>query len=125
MTLKEIPKSITIIGAGAIGVEFAYFFSSFGSNVTIVESKDRILPSEDYEISRELEKSFKSSKITIETSSLVKSITIDKKVCTNLDGKKIESDLALISIGVTGNYNTVIGDMDIKIKNNHIYNDEL
>ena len=120
MTLKEIPKSITIIGAGAIGVEFAYFFSSFGSNVTIVESKDRILPSEDYEISRELEKSFKSSKITIETSSLVKSITIDKKVCTNLDGKKIESDLALISIGVTGNYNTVIGDMDIKIKNNHI-----
>ena len=124
MTLKEIPKSITIIGAGAIGVEFAYFFSSFGSNVTIVESKDRILPLEDHEISRELEKSFKSSKIAIETSSLVKSITIDKKVCTNLDGKKIESDLALISIGVTGNYNTVIGDMNIKIKNNHIQTNE-
>ncbi len=120
MTLDEIPNSITIIGAGAIGVEFAYFFNSFGSNVTIVESKERILPSEDYDISRELEKSFKSSKIAIETSSFVKSITNDKKVYTHLESKKIESDLVLVSIGVTGNYNTVIGKMDIKINNNHI-----
>lgn len=120
MTLDKIPESITIIGAGAIGVEFAHFFSSFGSNVTIVESKERILPSEDYEISKELEKAFKSRNISIETSSTVSSIEIDKKVCTRIDDKNINSELVLVSIGVKGNYKQVIGSMDIEIKDNHV-----
>ena len=58
-TMKKLPKSITIIGGGAIGVEFAYFFSSFGTNVTIVEAEDRLLPNEDKEVSAWLEKAFK------------------------------------------------------------------
>ena len=64
-TMKELPQSITIIGGGAIGVEFAYFFNSFGTDVTIIEAEDRLLPNEDKEVSSWLEKSFKKRKINL------------------------------------------------------------
>ena len=58
-SMDTLPTSLTIIGAGAIGAEFAYFFSSFGTKVTLIEAEDRILPNEDKEISTWLEKAFK------------------------------------------------------------------
>ena len=62
-SMNTLPTSLTIIGAGAIGAEFAYFFSSFGTKVTLIEAEDRILPNEDKEISTWLEKAFKKRKI--------------------------------------------------------------
>ena len=61
-SMDTLPASLTIIGAGAIGAEFAYFFSSFGTEVTLIEAEDRILPNEDKEISTWLEKAFKKRK---------------------------------------------------------------
>ena len=68
MTLEKQPKNIVIVGSGAIGIEFAYFYNSMGTTVTIVEYMDRIVPVEDSEISKELEKSLKKKGINILTS---------------------------------------------------------
>ena len=87
-SMDTLPASLTIIGAGAIGAEFAYFFSSFGTEVTLIEAEDRILPNEDEEISTWLEKAFKKRKINILTSTIAE----------NIDDEKI-----LISVGVEGN----------------------
>ena len=87
-SMDTLPASLTIIGAGAIGTEFAYFFSSFGTEVTLIEAEDRILPNEDKEISTWLEKAFKKRKINILTSTIAE----------NIDDEKI-----LISVGVEGN----------------------
>ena len=105
MILKEIPKTLVIIGAGAIGVEFAHIYSSFGTEVTIIESLPRILPIEDSEISLELEKSYKKRNIAIKTNSKVESIDkLKDKVKINCsDGSSIESEKVLIAIGVRAN----------------------
>ena len=105
--MKSIPKSITIIGAGAIGVEFAYFFNSFGTNVTLIEAEDTILPHEDKEVSQWVEKVFKKKKINVLTGTLA----------DNIDDEKV-----LISIGVEGN-STGMGLKGLGLEfsdNNHI-----
>ena len=86
--MKSIPKSMTIIGAGAIGVEFAYFFNSFGTQVTLIEAEQTILPHEDKEVSQWVEKTFKKKKIN---------------VLTNTLANKIDDEKILISVGVEGN----------------------
>lgn len=86
--MTSIPKSMTIIGAGAIGVEFAYFFNSFGTQVTLIEAEETILPHEDKEVSHWVEKTFKKKKIN---------------VLTNTLAKKIDDEKILISVGVEGN----------------------
>ena len=105
--MKSIPKSITIIGAGAIGVEFAYFFNSFGTNVTLIEAEDTILPHEDKEVSQWVEKVFKKKKINVLTGTLA----------DNIDDEKV-----LISVGVEGN-STGMGLKGLGLEfsdNNHI-----
>ena len=108
MILKEQPKTMTIIGAGAIGVEFAYFYNTFGTKVTIVEMLPNVLPIEDTEVSDALEKSFRKAGVDIRTKTKVKSVTpgkSDVKVVVETDGKEetLTSDVALIAIGVQGN----------------------
>ena len=124
MTLKEIPKKLAIIGAGAIGIEFAYFFNSFGAEVTIIEALDRILPNEDRDISKELEKSFKSNKIKILSSAKIKNIIVDKTVKIELSDGQVNVDAVLVAIGVKGNYESVLGDMDIGIEKGFISTNE-
>ena len=68
---QEVPKSLVVMGAGAIGVEFAYFYNAFGSQVTIIEMQDRILPVEDADISKELERNFRKEKMKIMTNTRV------------------------------------------------------
>ena len=105
--MKSIPKSMTIIGAGAIGVEFAYFFNSFGTNVTLIEAEDTILPHEDKEVSQWIEKVFKKKKINVLTGTLA----------DNIDDEKV-----LISVGVKGN-STGMGLKGLGLEfsdNNHI-----
>ncbi|MAX09658.1 MAG: dihydrolipoyl dehydrogenase [Candidatus Marinimicrobia bacterium] len=124
MSLAELPKTLTIIGAGAIGVEFAYFFNSFGVDVTLVESQNHILPIEDLDISKELEKSFARRKIKIKTSSKINSIKSDKKIILSLEDEELETDALLVAIGVDGNYEEVLGDVDIKVDNGFILTNE-
>jgi len=108
MVIKEAPKSITIVGSGAIGVEFAYFFNSFGSEVNVIEALDRIVPVEDDDVSKELAKEFKKQGIKVHTGAKVKSAKKEGKgtrVVYEQKGKEhtIDADYTLIAVGVTGN----------------------
>jgi len=105
MIPENQPKSLVIIGAGAIGVEFAHFYQTFGTEVTIIEALPNILPVEDEDISTELEKLFKKRKMNIFTNTMVEKIEKNKsKVKVHLkSGEIIEADKALIAVGVQGN----------------------
>jgi len=106
LTLPEQPKSIVIIGAGAIGVEFAYFFNAFGTKVTIVEMMPNLLPVEDTEVSQTLEKSFAKQGVTVLTNhKTVKTETSDTGVKITVEDAKgaqktIEADKVLVAIGI-------------------------
>jgi len=104
MVLPKQPKSIIIIGAGAIGVEFAYFFNAFGTQVTLVEMLPAILPVEDTEVSQTLEKSFAKQGINILTSTkVVKAEAGSKSVKITVEGTKkqtLEAEVCLVAIGV-------------------------
>ncbi|RMG69142.1 MAG: dihydrolipoyl dehydrogenase [Calditrichaeota bacterium] len=108
LVVKKLPKSIVIIGAGAIGVEFAYFFNALGSKVTLVEMMPHILPAEDEDVSRELEKSFKKQGIELLTNTRLEGIQKTKKMVKvelSKEGEKqvLSAEKALIAIGVQGN----------------------
>ncbi len=108
LVLKEPPKHIVIIGAGAIGIEFAYFFNTFGSKVTIIEAQSNILPNEDIDVSKELERIFKSKKIDILTNTKVKNINKEGKlVKVNLENSKIDCDKVLVAVGVKANSSNI------------------
>jgi len=103
-----LPKSVVIIGSGAIGVEFATVWSSYGVDVTIVEMLPRIVPLEDEEISKELEKEFKKRKIKILTGHKVESVeavAAGAQVKVSAEGKEtvLEADQALVAIGFRPN----------------------
>jgi len=123
MNQLEQPKSLIIIGAGAIGVEFAYFFNSFGTDVTIIEAEKNILPIEDESISLELTKIFKKRRIGIMTSTFVEKIDCLKskvKVQTK-EGKIIDAEKVLIAIGVQGNIEGIgLNKLGILIENGWI-----
>jgi len=104
LVLDNAPKHIVIIGAGAIGVEFAYFFNTFGSKVTIIEAQPNILPNEDIDVSKELEKIFKSKKMDILTNSKVQNISKSKSSITiKLQDSNIKCDKVLVAVGVKPN----------------------
>ena len=105
MIPKKQPKSMVIIGAGAIGVEFAHFYHTFGTEVTLIEALPNILPVEDLDISKELEKLFKKRKMNILTNTMVAKIEkLKSKVKVHLEnGEIVEAEQALIAVGVKGN----------------------
>lgn len=126
MNLPEMPSSLIVVGAGAIGIEFAYFYSVLGTKVTIIEMLDRILPVEDREVSETLTKSFKKRGVEIHTGAVVESAKPGKDgvtVTITKDGKKIEmkADKVLSAIGVTGNIEGIgLEELGIEIFKNHI-----
>jgi len=105
MVLAEQPKDIVVIGAGAIGVEFAYFFNAFGTKVTLLEMQPSILPVEDSEVSAALEKSLTKQGIRVLTGTKVeKSEVTNKGVRLKISGKAdetLEASTALVAIGVS------------------------
>ena len=108
MVLDEIPKDMVVIGAGAIGVEFAHLYNTFGTNVTLVEAMPNILPNEDYEISKELESIFSKRKIKIYTNKIVKKVNKTKKaIKLTVGSENISTDIVLVAVGVTGNINSI------------------
>jgi len=104
MTLETQPKSIIIVGAGAIGIEFAYFFNAYGTKVTVVEMLPDVLPVEDTEVSKTLEKSLIKSGIRILTNTKVTGTSEDGKgVKITVEGaanETLEADVCLVAIGV-------------------------
>ena len=108
MVLPERPRRMVIVGSGAIGVEFAYFYNTIGTEVTIVEFMPRIVPVEDEEISKTLEKTFRKNGITIHTGAEVTGVDTSGKDCVatvkTASGEiKIECDVVLSAVGVTTN----------------------
>jgi len=81
MTLKSQPKKMVVVGSGAIGVEFAYFYNAIGTEVTVVEYMPGIVPIEDEDVSKQLEKSFKKMGVNIMTSASVESVDTSGKGC--------------------------------------------
>lgn len=108
MSLAKQPKSMVIIGSGAIGVEFAYFYATMGTKVTIVEFMPRIVPVEDADVSKELEKIYKKKGLDIHTSSSVESVDTKGKTCkvsvkTPTGNITIDCDVVLSAAGVVTN----------------------
>lgn len=129
MLLQSPPSSMVIIGAGAIGVEFAYFYNCFGTKVTIVEMMPDILPVEDKEISKLLEGILKKSGIDIFTDSKVENVTAGNNARINVQigetKKELTADVVLVAIGVQGNVENIgLEKLGVKIEKGWIAVDE-
>lgn len=112
MVLPEQPKSMVVMGSGAIGVEFAYFYSTLGTKVTIVEYLDNIVPVEDEEVSKQLLRSFKKAGITVMTGAAVESVDTSGNGCkvqvkTAAGVQTIECDIVLSAVGITPNIENI------------------
>ena len=112
MTLEAQPKKIVIVGSGAIGVEFAYFYNSMGTDVTIVEYMPRIVPVEDEDVSKQLERSFKKSGIKILTSTEVTAVDtsgegVKAMIMTKKGEEVLEADMVLSAVGIKTNIENI------------------
>jgi dihydrolipoamide dehydrogenase len=112
MTLENKPKKMVIVGSGAIGVEFAYFYNSMGVNVTVVEYLPNIVPVEDEDVSKQLSRSFKKLGIKIMTNSSVENVDTSGKGCvvsvqTKKGEEKLECDVVLSAVGITANIENI------------------
>ncbi|MBK7029310.1 MAG: dihydrolipoyl dehydrogenase [Bacteroidales bacterium] len=108
MTLPEQPKRMVVVGSGAIGSEFAYFYQTIGTQVTLVEFLPNVVPIEDEEVSKQLERSFKKSGMKVMTSSTVEKVEIKDKVCivsikTAKGVETVECDIVLSAVGIATN----------------------
>lgn len=108
LALPSLPKKMVVVGSGAIGVEFAYFYNAMGTEVTLVEYMPQIVPVEDEEVSKQLEKSFKKQGITVMTGSSVEKVDTAGKGCkvtvkTKKGDEVIECDVVLSAVGIETN----------------------
>ena len=130
MTLDYLPASMAVIGSGAIGSEFAHFFHSLGTQVTLIEYFPTIVPLEDEEVSKTLARSFKKNKMKIITGAAVKSVSVDDGHCTwRMETKKGEQTLAaevvLSAVGVQANLTDLgLEKVNVEIENGKIVVDE-
>ncbi len=130
MVLPQQPKSMIVVGSGAIGVEFAYFYNSMGTKVTIVEFLPRIVPVEDEDISKELEKQYKKQGIEIYTSSEVTGVDtsgagVKAKVKTSSGEITLEADIVLSAAGVVANIENIgLEQAGIKVEKGKIVVDK-
>jgi len=112
MVLPKMPKKMVVVGSGAIGVEFAYFYNTMGCEVTIVEYMPNIVPVEDAEVSKQLERSFKKQGIKIMTNSSVESVDTAGKGCkvqvkTKKGEEILECDVVLSAVGIEANIENI------------------
>ena len=108
MSLDKQPESMVVVGSGAIGSEFAYYYHSIGTKVTLVEFMPTLVPLEDEEVSKQLERSFKKSKMKVMTSSTVEKVDTSGKKCkvtikTKKGEETVEADIVLSAVGITPN----------------------
>jgi len=112
MTLPSLPKSMVVVGSGAIGSEFANFYNTLGTEVTLVEFLPNVVPLEDEEVSKQLERSFKKAKMKVMTSSSVEAVDSSGKLCkvkikTPKGEKEVEAEVVLSAVGVTPNIENI------------------
>lgn len=130
LVLKKAPKKMVVIGSGAIGVEFAYFYNAMGVDVTIVEYLPNIVPLEDKDISKQLQRTFKKSGINILTNSSVEKVDTKGDGCkvsikTSKGSEIIECDIVLSAVGITANIEGIgLEDVGIKTEQGKIIVDD-
>ncbi len=130
MVPEEMPKSLLVVGSGAIGIEFASFYKTLGAEVTVVEVLPRILPVEDEEISDFAEKAFKAQGMNIMTSATVKGLKKGKDNITatiEADGKSTDLtvDRVILAVGIVGNVEDIgLEGTKVKVEKSHIAVDE-
>ncbi len=130
MTLPKQPKSLIVMGSGAIGVEFAYFYATMGTKVTIVEFMDNVVPVEDEDVSKQLARSFKKVGIDILTKSSVEKIDSSGDVCkvtikTEAGEKVLEAEVVLSAVGYTPNLEGIgLEEVGVKVDKGRVVTDE-
>ena len=130
LILPTAPKKMVIVGSGAIGVEFAYFYNSMGTDVTIVEFMPNIVPVEDIDISKQLQRSFKKSGIKVMTNSSVEKVDTDGTGCkvlikTKKGEETIECDVVLSAVGIAANIENIgLEEVGIKTEKGKIIVDD-
>ncbi len=130
MNMDKMPESMVVMGSGAIGSEFAYFYQAMGTKVTLIEYLDRIVPNEDADVSKQLERSFKKQGMTIHTGSKVTGVDTSGKSCkvsveTPKGKKEIECDTVLSAVGVIPNTEKLgLEEAGVKLDGSHIKVDE-
>ena len=126
MVPTEMPKTLLVIGSGAIGIEFASFYRTMGADVTVVEALDRILPVEDAEISAFMLKQLGKQGIKFLTSAQVKSLKVDKglataEIATKDGAQTLKADKVILAIGIVGNVeNLGLEALGVKVEKTHI-----
>ncbi len=130
MTLAKQPKSLVVVGSGAIGVEFAYFYNTLGAEVTLVEFLPEIVPNEDEDISKQLEREFKKSGMTVMKSSEVTSVDTKGKSCkvavkTPKGEETIDCEVVLSAVGIKSNLeNLGLEELGISVDRDKIVVDD-
>lgn len=130
MVLDKKPETMVVVGSGAIGVEFAYFYSTIGTKVTIVEYMPNIVPVEDEEVSKQLARSFKKAGISIMTESEVTHVDTKGKKCkvtvkTKKGEEKLECDIVLSAVGISTNLEGIgLEDLGIKTEKGKVLVDD-
>jgi dihydrolipoamide dehydrogenase len=130
MNLPQQPKSMVVVGSGAIGVEFAYFYATMGTQVTIVEFLDNIVPVEDEDVSKQLLRNFKKAGINVMTSSTVESVDTSGAGCkvqvkTATGTQVLEADIVLSAVGIIANIENIgLEETGIKTDKGKIVVDE-
>ncbi len=127
---KSAPKSLIVIGSGAIGLEFASFFRALGSDVTVIEALPRILPVEDEEVSKAAHKAFEKRGLKFRVPANVKKLTKTKSgvaVEIEVGGKAetLEADVAIVAVGIVGNVEDLgLEALGVKVEKTHIVTDK-
>ncbi len=129
MLQKEQPDRLVIVGAGAIGVEFGYFYHHMGTDVTIVEVQDRMVPVEDHEVSKELERAYKKMGVTVMTGAQVQGVEDNGSLSVKIETKKgtehVECDQVLSAVGVVGNVENIgLEEVGVETDGNDIVVDD-
>ncbi len=126
---KSAPKSLLVIGSGAIGIEFACFYNALGSDVTVIEALDRILPVEDEEVSSAARKAFEKRGLKFRTAASVRKLTKSAKGITlelESGGKTetLSADVAIVAVGIVGNVeNLGLEALGVKVDRTHVVTD--
>ncbi|MCX7985618.1 MAG: dihydrolipoyl dehydrogenase [Bacteroidales bacterium] len=130
LTLPKLPASMVVVGSGAIGSEFAWFYNSLGTKVTLVEFMPNILPLEDEEVSKQLERSFKKEGMEIFTNSSVEAVKIENNLCkvnikTQTGEITKEAEIVLSAVGITANIENIgLEELGIKTDKGKVLVDE-
>ena len=130
LTLPTLPESMVVVGSGAIGSEFAYLYASLGVKVTIIEYLPQLMPLEDEEVSKSMERSFRKLRATVMTSTTVKEVRVEGDSCiVDIEGKKgaesLTADVVLSAVGIKSNIENIgLEELGIVIERDKIIVDE-